>query len=80
MCWKQMMGSEDGIVGELEESVIDRLDDLEDDDVEFDTEQTMRRLRKSRKKFLTVGMKQKMLSWTLTGKQYLTKKIQLFWK
>ena len=31
-------GAEDGIVGELEESVIDRLDDLEDDDVEFDTE------------------------------------------
>ena len=31
-------GAEDGIVGELEESVINRLDDLVDDDVEFDTE------------------------------------------
>ena len=31
-------GAEDGIVGELEESVIDRLDDLVDDDVKFDSE------------------------------------------
>ena len=31
-------GAEGGIVGELEESVINRLDDLVNDDVEFDTE------------------------------------------
>ena len=31
-------GAEGGIVGELEESVINRLDDLVDDDVEFDSE------------------------------------------